>query len=753
MTTPTYGGTGTGLTATGTATVLTPISGGIASLPLGSFLGFVLAQKEDANSNAWICTTAGHGLTRYVDQHSPTGVGSTDTGPVRVAIFGREVTGAELASYAFQNEPAVAPQNGNVSWGFPFLITKGAGSGTWDVVGAGGNDTVGNAAWSALLAAIDLKAEDYCVVGCVTPTDILGGSAFSAETLVAAGLTFGAATEIAELFTGAASDIGGFAFRQAVTLGNDPAATPTVSAAVAGTATNQYGASALVRFRLLPLVPGVPTAVAADPGVYSAALSWAAPATGGSPDGYRVRIDGGASTDLDDAELAHTFTGLSPETDYTLEVQAFNAGGASAWVTVDTTTLTAPDIPYYRVDLTLGDHEWSVISGDAPAYGPLLPLTMGWDIPDQVEFFPAQPSLYTLGFDVMSTDASVYADVVKGSPVTFRMWVDPAADPDVDDPWQSFDGVVTQLDGRVVPSRSVPDGYDFRVTVYAADDTARLIDMPVGFTDDWPLETIADRLQRICDEAGVDRGSSGVSEEAGMVGWLRARDKGAPLSTYEAIRATLRDSADVDSSSTPGVDWYGRYVFTYDHSLTAVLIRVFRRRLFDDGSQQVTLDGGLVRVAGQWTKAPGPVAATWGLVNETVFGTPDAGPPFVRSASLVGLLDGAPDGGSATEITSLGNSLLPDGSTALDGWATRSLTYLAYLNPDPVDWWVSVPKPGNSYLVTPVIVTPIGPELEVNAVDYVAGTLTGARLVIPPGGKYRVEFRLRAELLAGTDLP
>jgi hypothetical protein len=66
-------------------------------------------------------------------------------------------------------------------------------------------------------------------------------------------------------------------------------------------------------------------------------LSWTAAA--GSPTGYNVRKNGGASTDIGNV-LTYTFTGLAANTTYTLEVQAYNAGGSSSWASIGGTTLT-----------------------------------------------------------------------------------------------------------------------------------------------------------------------------------------------------------------------------------------------------------------------------------------------------------------------------------------------------------------------------------------------------------------------------
>jgi len=510
-----------------------------------------------------------------------------------------------------------------------------------------------------------------------------------------------------------------------------------------GNVAGAAGGSGVVVVVYTVAAPGVPTAVSVtDVDDDALELSWSAPSTGGPVDHYEVRIDGGAESTQ---TSPYVFTGLDAGTEYDLEVRAVGTGGVSSWVLVTESTSFPTPPGYYRVELTLGSHSWDIEHGDAAAYGPLLPLSLGWDIPDAVEFFPAQANLTTLGFHVQTSDASDLVDVVKGTIVTMRMFVD--ADPDAD-PWQTFDGVVTQLDGETVPGVADPDTRDFRVTVYAADDNVRLADMYVGYTDDWPIEHIDERVERICTEAGITYDTQGLG--TGLEGWLAARPAGAAISALDAVRTALKDAADEYDSEPPDV-FYGRYVFKYVHAETTLTVYAFRRRVFDDST--ITLDGGIVRAAGRWTKQPGPHAAEWVIVDGTVFGTPGAGIPFVRNTSLLDYT-GDPPGSdtnySAFTRDNLGESLLADASTALDGWSTRSLVYEAHLDPDPVTLWASDAPP---LVVVPVVATPVGDELEVNGVDYVAGTLTGARLVIPPRGKFYIEFRLRSELLPGTDLP
>lgn len=510
------------------------------------------------------------------------------------------------------------------------------------------------------------------------------------------------------------------------------------------------GGSGIVSFTYTIAAPDVPSGVTiSDSDTDSLTLFWSAPLTGGPVDHYEVRIDGGAPTSP--ATAPHVFSGLSPETSYDLEVRSVGPGGNSAWVLVSGSTLIVTPPGYYRVDLVLGSHSWSIVHDDAPAYGPILPLTLGWDIADSVEFFPAQAGITTLQFAVQTHDASDLADVVKGTTVEFDMYVDANVGAD---PWQTFRGVVTQLDGEVVDGVEDAETKDFRVTVYAGDDTIRLADMYVGYGSDWPIESIYDRVGRICTEAGLSRDdvAAGGLFGTGQAGWLAARTAGQPVAVYDALKAALKDAAD-DYTSEPPNEYYGRYVFGYhpadpDNSdLDTVRVSVFRRRLFGT----TFLDGGLVRAASNWTKQPGPHMATWVIVDGTEFGTP-SGVPFVRNTNLIDYT-GSPPGSlpnySATEKDSLGESLLADGSTGLDGWSTRLLRYEASHAPEPCELWASFAPPTYPIAVT---VTPVAAELEVNGVDYVAGTLTAARLVIPPGGKFAIEFRLRAELLPGHDV-
>jgi hypothetical protein len=500
-------------------------------------------------------------------------------------------------------------------------------------------------------------------------------------------------------------------------------------------------------------IPDPPINLAEDHTHEEATLTWDPPAGGDYTESYEVRIDGGTPVDVGLAET-YTWDSLAPSTTYLLEVRGIGGDGASSWVSIESSTDASPgpeEVPplWYHVDLTVGPYSWSIEYGDTPAFGPRLPLSLGWSIPDSVAYFPAQADPTTMAFQLLVESANDIADLEKGSAVSFAMWVELEAYEDEDDPWQTFQGIITQLDGTNLP------GQGFLATVYGADDIMRLATIMVGWTEDWPVESIETRLFRIIDEAGVNGPSYPGPLGVGMEGWLRERDlTSGPIDALSAIRETVKDLAFDNDSEGGGVHYYGRPALRYlGPPYEELLVYAFERRVYPDSTD--TLDGSLVYAAGSWTKRPGTVAASWVLVDGTMFGFPpsDAGgtPPIVWSTSLLDYT-GDPPGSSpnysAVTRDNLGEALLAAESELLAGWYHNSLRYDAYRDPYKVTQWASYAPP---IQVQPVVIEDI--QYELNDVDYLAGTLTGARLVIPPGGEYYLELRLRPELLDGTDLP
>ncbi len=114
--------------------------------------------------------------------------------------------------------------------------------------------------------------------------------------------------------------------------------------------------------------PGVPTDVAAVVQNQGLDLTWGAPATGGAPTNYDVRIGGGTWTALASNVETYSWTGLTNGQEYTLEVRARNASGSSAPVLRRATprVLVAPGVPTGLTLVAASDSSLT-ISWDAPA--------------------------------------------------------------------------------------------------------------------------------------------------------------------------------------------------------------------------------------------------------------------------------------------------------------------------------------------------------------------------------------------------
>jgi hypothetical protein len=491
--------------------------------------------------------------------------------------------------------------------------------------------------------------------------------------------------------------------------------------------------------------PNIPENVAAVPYVFSADLNWDPPSGGYPVDYFQVRIDGG--TWMRASRETFRFLGLAGGTTYHLEVRGVNLGGPGPAAAVDTTTFAAGATPdgYYRVVVTAGPHTWTGTSLDvAPDEGVVLPVSLSWAVPDQVDWFPTMADPSVLQFRLRVDDMADLSDVDLGTTVTFRMYiqVDVAAEP-----WQSFDGIVTDMRAALQDPHGDPH---YLVTIMAADDNMRLDGITIGYAADWPQESIYDRVVRIATEAGVDPAFYRLG--TGVEGTLGARAAN-PTTALAALRAALQDVANDNSSEPPG-EYYGRMVFHYYYAANdyaeanELRIQPFERRVYPGTT--VTLDGCRVDAGGDWAKLPTVPVRTWALIDGATWGVNDGTPPIVINTSLVDTLPGT--NYSAVTRDNLGESLLPDGSTQLTGWYARQIRYTPQTQAEAllVTQWASFTP---YVVVQPVVVEDVDPRYRLNGETYLAGTLTGATLVIPPGGAYYLDLRLRPELLPGTELP
>ena len=423
-----------------------------------------------------------------------------------------------------------------------------------------------------------------------------------------------------------------------------------------------------------------------------------------------MRIDGG--TPVTGASSPHTFTGLTPGTSYDLEVRAVGPGGSSSWVLVTVTTVVGAA---YRVRVTLGSHVWDVTYGEDCDYGPTLPLTIGWDIPESADFFPAQASPMTASFGLVVESVADVADLALMDAALLEVFV-PSTDPDA---FIYFPAVIAQLDA------TVGQGGRNLLAVFLTDPIYSLSVVQVGL-EAYAEESEFQRVESIAADAEIDTDWAGLS--LGASGTLAATNDGAATDALSALQATLRDVSDLNDSS--GSDVYGRVVYAYDPTLELLYLRVLNRLhyswpalLGDDGTLSLNpgvdgaLDGCHVQTAGTWTRLPMD-RPTWVIVDGIPFGTVDKrSDVLIRSTPYV---DITPDNsGTANARDRLGHVLLPPDPDPAVLWRANTFRYLSHLDPEPVRGWFGLETPVTSeaYVSMPwadhgikaVMVSPVAP--------------------------------------------
>lgn len=111
--------------------------------------------------------------------------------------------------------------------------------------------------------------------------------------------------------------------------------------------------------------PSTPTGLSATPSDTSFTVSWLASTDNVAVTGYRVRLDGGTAVTA--TGTSHSFSGLTAETSYLFEVQAFDAAGNnSGWASTNITTTATPtsiwEDQFNRANGTVGNG-WTFFNG------------------------------------------------------------------------------------------------------------------------------------------------------------------------------------------------------------------------------------------------------------------------------------------------------------------------------------------------------------------------------------------------------
>lgn len=466
--------------------------------------------------------------------------------------------------------------------------------------------------------------------------------------------------------------------------------------------------------------PDPPTGLAADPSTTTVALSWTAPASGPAPVGYTVTVDAGLPIDVG-AVTAWTVEGLAPSTPYTFEVRAYNAAGDSAPAAVAVST--DPLHPgYYRTVVELGPHTWSVEAGDPPTFGPVLPLSFGWSVPEQSAGFPANPDPATASVSVLVAAAADLAGVDIGSRVVVRVYRTPGA---ADRPFAAFAGRVADLEAS-----PHPQGLLFRVL--ATDYTTDLAGRLVGGAD-WPGESGDSRVGRIVAEADVP----GWAADA-VGNTFGARDGSAT-----AARAVLTET--LDAAAAFGFTRYdapGRVLLHHNITATGDLDTAapFGGRM---ALRQTTaldvVDGCSVHRDLTWRRTK-LMDATRVDVDHPG-GPTSYGDPFGVTYPPVRV--------DVTDPAALADMILDTtpGFRWLVDTMRLDLAAPAADGTTAADWfWRDPDSPPHPWAGRCVVVENIagGPD----GSSRYAGMLSAARLVIAPGGHLFVDFGLRPEVPA-----
>lgn len=177
------------------------------------------------------------------------GYGATlgaDTGNTILFLLYRPASGSETGSLA------VPLSNNNVSWGQMYRLSKDVSTDLWAITASIAEDTTSGNVSATFDADVRVTAGDLVFVAMCTPTDVGGGSQFSAEAVSMPGVTFGTVTEISEPTSSLNNDIGGVVCHVPVSSGTSSGSPATFTATAGGTTTNVRGPLLFIRTRQVP---------------------------------------------------------------------------------------------------------------------------------------------------------------------------------------------------------------------------------------------------------------------------------------------------------------------------------------------------------------------------------------------------------------------------------------------------------------------------------------------------------------------
>lgn len=415
----------------------------------------------------------------------------------------------------------------------------------------------------------------------------------------------------------------------------------------------------------------------------------------------------------------------------------------------------------YAAHLRIGSHVWDVTTDDDPDYGPLAGLRHSWYArPD--DGWPTQHDPTPLVFGVIVEAGTDFDDVDQGTTVHFTFTPDGYASPLVE-----FGGTVRDLTGYPHPR-----GMVYEIT--ALDHLVALKEDYVtgGVVTDAlvPPGTLWDHLlQPVAGSVGTGRRSDFASLPDPWGGQASRPATNPPTgatwaapwniygSTWDVLTAILavfleRRDAATGALYTPR---YQRGVLTYqlDGSGDLLASRPFLGTWTYAGPLNAPLE--LALVDGVWTAAGGNVdgslLATSGTrwarerlePNVAILVDPVLGefPPVTRPHTGPDVVRRMPSGMPPTFGESGDATWVVAGVENPDQWGTR-FTLMAARDPGLVAGWFTLPTAMQTFIA----VHDVDPRHTPTGSGTQAGMLSGASLVIPAGGDWRVDFTLRRTL-------
>lgn len=439
-------------------------------------------------------------------------------------------------------------------------------------------------------------------------------------------------------------------------------------------------------------------------------------------DGYLVYVAGVLVADYPASTLTHTATALDAGTGYMVQVYAYNVAGEGEPGELLVTTVAAPS-GYYRATVVVGAHTWTAERADAPQLGPLLPLDLGWELPDDAPGIPAQPNPDTCTLSILTAEA--LPDVATGTPARVTVWLNPSPGAR---PFATMAGEVGDLEifpqqlpdgSHGVLSRMLLVGHETRPNAYR-----------VG-SQPWPAESGAARAGRIMAEAG-------------QLEWSTPIPVGNDFAERPA-RETPKGDALTQALTEAAVYVAGDYSPPARHLWHATAdeagnLDAFTAELVAAETTAIdVLDGAWVNRAASWRRTRRRDGA-WVQVTHpggvTIYGRP-GGPPMPP----VTLEVTDPDPYADLLLSSL------YANAWLSGEWFRVHLHAEDCPPYGLEWFrrddasPGFPAASRAVVVDNIQVVP-------GLFTRYGGMLAGARLVIEPGGRVMLLFRLRPDVPA-----